>query len=665
MTHKNRSHSHRGKSKRKTTSKQNTEGILRTTARGTGYVIVEDQEESITIDQRSLNTGLDGDSVEICLLPTRDTKKLTGEVVRVISRAKTRFVGTITKDGPSNYFSPQDQRIYVDFIVPKQSLRKARQGDKVLIEMVAWDNPKKPPEARVVSVIGRAGEHETEIQAILLDRGAHTRFPRSVTQEARAIQSDAQTILHTELSNRLDMRHVTTLTIDPDDAKDFDDALSFRMLSDGTIEIGVHIADVTHYVTEGLELDKEAKERGTSIYLVDRTIPMLPEELSNDLCSLNPNEDKLAYSVIFQCDPSVLTGSKPLSILSFQITETVINSDERLTYRDAQDIIEGDHDSPYSEAILALHKISEKLRAENKKKGALTFEQEEVKFKLDEKGKPVDVYVKQILDSNHLVEQFMLLANRKVTEHIKETIPEAERLFFYRIHDNPPADRIVDLIELLRSLGYAPRASDGTLPSKELNRILGLVKGHPEEILVQTAAIRSMAKAIYSTENVGHYGLAFDNYTHFTSPIRRYPDMIVHRLLKMYGQGQRLKKKLWNDIAALADSLSNTERTAMETERASIKFKQVEYMADNLGKVYDGVISGVTEWGLFVQDTRTKSEGLIRVRTMNDDFYVFEKSKMRLVGQDKGKRYTLGDPIRFKVKDVNVDARTIDCILVT
>jgi len=636
------------------------EGIINVTPKGVGYVEVPDTEEDIEIESQFLNTALHKDSVRVLLHPFIQGERQRGEVTEILVRNKMEYVGVLEKNSGFFFLVPQDQRMYVDIIIPLADSGGAEAGQKVLSAITKWDDPKKNPEGRVIKIIGKPGDHNVEMQAIVLDRGLRPDFPVNVLEEAQKIKQNEEAVVAEGFAARRDIRNITTFTIDPVDAKDFDDAISVRDLPNGELEIGVHIADVSHYVIPGTDLDTEAARRGNSIYLVDRTIPMLPEVLSNDLCSLNPNEDKLTFSAIFTFPKSTLTDGKHPKITSQWFGKTVINSNKRFTYEEAQGILDAKSGIFYDE-LLTLNTLAKKLRKEREERGALAFEHEEVRFELDQDGKPVRVYKKILQDTNKLVEEFMLLANKKVAHYVHELGKKENKLFVYRVHDEPDQERIQNLIEFLNKLGYNVKiGKHQRISSKELGDILKMTEGEAEKDMIQTAAIRSMAKAIYSTKNIGHYGLAFEHYTHFTSPIRRYADLMVHRLLEIYLAGKHATQEELHRYAGLSSYTNQMEQLAADAERASIKYKQVEYMTERVGMVFDGVISGVTEWGVYVEEKETKSEGMVRMRDLGNDFYVFDKKHYQIVGERTKKRYRLGDTVRVKVKRANMDQRQID-----
>lgn len=641
------------------------EGILRTTAKGLGFVIVEGEDEDIAIESSFLNTGLNGDTVRVLLHPEVSGKQRTGEITEIILRAKMEFVGTLEGEKQKGFFflDPQDPKMYVDIFVPAKKAKNAKGGQKVLVKITKWDNQKKNPEGEVVEVIGKPGDNNVEMEAIVLDKGLRIEFPEKVERQAKEIEEGAAENIAQEAKKRRDMRSITTFTIDPETAKDFDDALSFEELSDGNIEVGIHIADVTHYVTPGGEIDKAATRRATSIYLVDRTIPMLPEALSNNICSLMPDVERLAFSAVFTFHKdSFKKGGRP-KIIEQWFGETVIKSDKRFSYEDAQEILDNE-DGLFYDELNKLNILAHKIRKQKFAAGAISLETEEVKFVLDETGKPVDVMRKERGDTHKMIEDFMLLANKKVAEYASKKIGEKKGHFVYRIHPMPEPEKIANLAALLNTLGYNITIKEGRVPSKDLNDVLLKAEGTAEENLIQTATIRSMAKAIYSTKNVGHYGLAFKHYAHFTSPIRRYPDMMVHRLTKLYLAGKKAPQAMLEEYDTLSLHSSEMEKTASEAERGSIKYKQVEYMTERVGKTFDGVISGVTEWGIYVEEAHSKSEGMVRLKDMQDDYYTLDEKTRTIKGEKYKKKYRLGDKVKVKVKNADLERRVIDYVFV-
>lgn len=617
------------------------EGIINISYKGTGYVRQGDQD-SIEVEHSFLGTAFNGDLVEVLLHPHKKGEVPTGEVTKILNRSKKGYAGVLEKENGTYFLVPSDLKVYVDIIIPEEKLNGAKIGEKVFVTIADWTDMKKSPIGEVSKVLGQPMENNTEMEAIALEKGFNSSFPHNIIKEAEKISERG--ILKEDESERKDMRHVTTFTIDPIDAKDFDDAISFQKLSNGNLEIGVHIADVSHYVKNGSDLDKEARTRGTSVYLVDRTIPMLPEELSNGLCSLNPNVDRLTFSAIFEMDKGGAVHNKWFG-------KTIINSDKRFTYEEAQKILD-DKGGLFYEELLTLNQIAKKLLKKRFDEGAISLEQDEVRFKLDENGVPLSVYVKERGDTNKLVEEFMLLANRQVAEFMSST-KDGEKfgVFLYRIHDLPNKEKVSDLVSFLKRIGYKVKLKDGIIMPEEINRIVRELEDSPLKDTINTAIIRTMAKAVYSTKNIGHFGLGFKFYTHFTSPIRRYPDVIVHRLLLEFLQSKNIAKEKWLDYERISLESSLREKEASEAERSSIKYKQVEYMSSRIGEKFEGTITGVTEWGLYVEDKKTKCEGMVSIRDLKDDYYVFDKKGMSISGKKTHKKYILGDPIKFVVKN--------------
>ena len=669
-----------------------SQGVISITAKGTGYVAIgekKDKGQDPEIDSKHLKTALHGDMVEIILHP-KGKNRQTAEVSKIISRAKMRFAGVLEQENlavkpPSGIFflKPDDPKMYTDILIPAQASNGAKVGQKVFVEIVSWTNPRKAPEGRVIKILGNPGDNNTEMHAIAMEKGFDSELPKKVEEEAREIKKRG--IQESDYAGRRDFRKTLTFTIDPSDAKDFDDAISFRILpslskegvggsnsknhhlASGTppqqgrelYEIGIHIADVSHYVKIGSALDEEARERGTSVYLVDRTIPMLPEELSNDLCSLVPNKDRLTMSAVFTID-------KHAKVKSEWYGRTVIHSQKRFTYEEAEESINKTA-TPLHKELSILNNLAKLLTIERFKNGAISLEQEEVKFVLDPEGVPIKVIKKERGNSNKLVEEFMLLANKKVAEVLspkKIKGVKDESISLYRIHDLPSREKMADLAFFLRSLGHKISLINGMIPNQEINNLLKSLSGKGEENTVQRAVIRSMAKAIYSTQNIGHYGLAFEHYTHFTSPIRRYPDIMVHRLLTNFLAGKKINKNKILEYEKIARISSEQEKRASDAERASIKYKQVEYMSKRIGEHFEGIISGITEWGIYVEEVGTKCEGLVRVRDIKNDFYVFNEKRLELVGQKNKKKYRLGDKVKIKVKGIDLEKKTIDYSLI-
>ena len=620
---------------------------------GKNSFIPDDGGDPIFIAERNSAHAMNNDRVRIAYYARRRGKTAEGEVLEVLERANDSFVGTLEVTKNYAFLLTENRTLANDIFIPKDKLKGGRSGDKAVVKITEWPDKAKNPIGQVIDILGRAGDNNTEMHAILAEFGLPYSYPENVEAAADKIP-DA--IPAEEIAKREDFRRVTTFTIDPKDAKDFDDALSIRSLGGGLWEVGVHIADVSHYVKEGSIIDKEAEKRATSVYLVDRTIPMLPERLCNLLCSLRPNEEKLAYSVIF-------TLNDKAEVLNHRIVHTVIKSDRRFTYEEAQQVIEtGEGD--YKFELLELDRLAKILREKRFANGALEFDRVEVKFEIDDKGKPLRVYFKESKDANKLVEEFMLLANRTVAEAVgKAPQGKKAKVFPYRIHDLPDPAKLDTLAQFIARFGYKLRTAAGKEElTRSINRLLTDVKGKKEENLVETVSIRAMQKARYSTHNIGHYGLGFDYYTHFTSPIRRYPDMMVHRLLTKYldEHGRTVSEKKYE---ALCEHSSAMEQLAAQAERASIKYKQVEFMQEHVGQVYDGVISGVTEWGLYVELNENKCEGMVPIRDLDDDYYEYDEKNYCLRGRRKKHVYSLGDAITVRVARANLEKKQLDFAL--
>ena len=634
-------------------------GIIGITSKGTGYVTSAGFDMDIQIEPQFLNTALHGDEVEFFVFPQIEKERLDGEIIRVLWRAKMEFVGTVDKRKGSaiSFIVPDDKRMYTDIFISPAESGRVRNNWKVLVRIIKWDDPKKNPEGRIVKVLGKKGDNDAEMESIVLEKGFQMKFPPKVEKEAELLGKISKPIPRKDIDGRRDFRRITTFTIDPEDAKDFDDALSFKKVSDDVFEIGVHIADVSHYVREGGRLDEEARRRGVSIYLVDRTIPMLPEVLSNDVCSLNPGQDKLTFA-------AVLTISSGGHIQKAWLGRTIINSNKRFAYEEAQKALD-EKKGEYYDELNRLNELAKILRGKRMKMGALDFDKEEVKFKLDAKGKPLSVAQKPRLDVHKLVEEFMILANKEVASYLSREVKRINKgASVYRIHGAPKKEAIDELLFLLRMLGHEIEVKGENISSKELNEIFEKIKGKPEESLVKTVAMRSMAKAIYSIRNIGHYGLALENYTHFTSPIRRYADLLVHRILERHLKGGHLRSQeiAWHHN--FAAELSQREIDATDAERSSVAYKQVEYMLGKTGHVFEGVISGITTWGVYVEESRTKASGMVKFKDMKDDFYVFSKETYSLVGTRRKRKYSVGDKVKIKIIGGDLERKILDYIFV-
>ena len=632
-------------------------GRISINSKGIGFLMQENVEEDIEIAPEDTYIALSGDEVNVKLTGKKSAhgRKL-GAVVEVIARKQTSFVGTSIRESGVTFGIADSRKIHVPFVLINADVEP---GYKILFELLNWKNPNEAPTGKLIEIIGKKGDNDAEMASIALERGFKSTFPHQVENEAKKIKDSALNDMEQEIPKRRDFRKVLTCTIDPKDAKDFDDAISFKKINDNLFEIGVHIADVSHYLTPKSELDKEAQKRGVSVYLVDRTIPMLPEILSNDLCSLNPNEDKLTFSAVFEVDHMGHVHNNWFG-------KTIIHSDKRFTYEEAQAVIETG-EGPFGDTLKTLNSIAKELYKKREEKGAISFEQDEVKFELDDAGRPIRVFRKVRLDAHKLVEEFMLLANREVAIFVNKKYKKEEKgtpLFLYRIHDTPDKDRIAELSIFLKAIGYSLPIEDGSVTGNDLNALFKKIEGEAEEGLIKTTTIRSMAKAIYSTNNIGHFGLSFDYYTHFTSPIRRYPDVLVHRLLQKHLLGEKIPQQEFAFYENMASQNTESEIKAAEAERESIKLKQVEYMSNKINQPLSGIISGITDWGVYIEEKETKAEGLLKLRDLNDDYYKVDAKNYCIVGEKTGKRIRLGDNVKFKFSAFDIEKKTLDCKLI-
>ena len=627
------------------------EGVVVSITPGALYVHVEEFESDVYIARRNARGALDGDRISLVVARKSRNGELEGTVVEVLERSKRPYIGTAEITKNSIFVSVDSRRLGIDIYLPRTKYPKVEEGDKLSVRVVDWPEGERLPHGELVEILGKAGENDTEMHAILAEFDLPYHFTKDVEQAAERISGE---ITAEEVARRRDMRDRTTFTIDPADAKDFDDALSITPLGEGLWEIGVHIADVTHYVTPGSVVDCEAVQRATSVYLVDRTVPMLPERLCNELCSLRPHEDKLCFSAVFRLNDQA-------DILDEWFGRTVIHSSRRYTYEEAQEIIEGG-EGDYRSEILTLNRLAQSLREARFKHGAIAFVRDEIRFRLDEKGRPLGMYAKVQKEANMLIEEFMLLANRRVAEFCAHRIVNGRKVprpMVFRVHDEPSEEKLGRFRDFALRFGHYFKATKGRAVAREMNKLLGAIAGTAEANAITTLAVRSMAKATYTTDNIGHYGLAFPYYTHFTSPIRRYPDMLVHRLLASYLAGEKRKDK--KALEALAVHSSEREIVASEAERASIKYKMAEFMKDRIGEEFEGVVSGLTDWGIYVELNDTHIEGRAFLRDIDDgDYYYFDEARYEVVGRSSGVRLTLGTPVRIRVRGVDLSRRTLD-----
>ena len=645
-------------------------GTLDITSNGNGYFISEDYEEDIFVPNVNLGKGLHGDMVKVYVYKKRRSNKLEADVVEVVERAKSDFVGVLQLNKNFGFVLPDSNKMYADIFISQSKLNGAEHGDKVQATIIDWPEKSKNPFGKITKVLGKPGDHNTEMHSILLEYDLPYEFPSEVEKDAETLSIE---ITKDEITKRRDMRSDLTFTIDPKDAKDFDDALSFTKLENGNYEIGIHIADVSHYVQPKTILDAEAYERATSVYLVDRVVPMLPEMLSNGVCSLRPNEEKLTFSAVFEINEKA-------QIIKQWFGRTITYSDKRFAYEEAQAIIENKNnivpanvsltgqeykvDDAIVEAILKLDELAKILRKKRMKQGAISFDRVEVKFHLDEAANPVGVYFKEAKDANKLIEEFMLLANRKVAEFIGKSKggKPSNKTFVYRVHDEPDIEKLASLQNIISKFGYKINTDTRESTSDSLNQLLSDVHGKAESNMIETLAIRSMSKAVYTTQNIGHYGLAFDYYSHFTSPIRRYPDILTHRLLQHYlDGGNSAKQEVYEEKCKHS---SKREELASKAERDSIKYMQVKYMQDHKDEVFDGVITGVTEWGIYVEITKNKCEGMVRIRDIKSDYYIFDEEQYAIVGQSTKQMYQLGDNVQVQVKKTDLERKHLDFNLI-
>ncbi len=627
-------------------------GVVDMKQSGKAYIITPELDEDVFIAYNNTGTALHGDKVKVHLFPKRKGYKIEGQIVEILSRARINFVGTISLSGKIGFLIPDDATIPIDIMIPPENMKKAKNGQKAVVKIIEWTKHAKNPIGEVVEILGTPGDHDVEMKSILVNHNFPLSFSRAAEKEAAKIK---ETISEDEIRNYRDFRGVFTITIDPEDAKDFDDAISLKKVRENVWEVGIHIANVSHYVKEGSAIDKEGYERGTSVYLVDRVIPMLPEKLSNLVCSLRPNEDKLCFSAVF-------IMNEKAEVLEEWFGETIIRSNRRYNYEEVQAIIEGG-DGDNKDELLILNDLAQNLRSARFKSGAINFNTVEVKFKLDENGKPLNTYIVESKEANWLIEEFMLLANRKVAELIGMKRGNSKpKTFVYRIHDEPNQEKLTRFTEFIGKMGYNLKTTSRKVVANSFNKLFEQISGKAESSIIENIAIRTMAKAEYSTKNIGHYGLDFKYYTHFTAPIRRYPDLMVHRLLKDYLAGKPSVSE--EDFEPLCQHSSEMERKAELAERESVKYKQVEYMMDKIGQEFYGLISGVSKWGIYVEIEENKCEGMISLKYLSDDFYYLDEDNYRVVGQRYGQEYKLGDRLKIRVRKVDMQKKQMDFVLV-
>ncbi len=648
----------------KSTQAKVLEGIIMVRGKGTGFISAPGHDEDIVIYPENLNRALDGDIVAFEITQTKPGKRQEGRVLKIIEVKRSEFIGSVDKTGNTYRLSPDNKRVHIRPVL--ENATATHEGMKIVAKIKEWKNPLSEPIATIVEVLGPVGDHETEMQAIIRSGGLSPNFPPSVAKAAKDIYAAKEEIFKNAVEDstgntprRRDMRDRTTCTIDPVDAKDFDDAISFHPLPNGNYEIGIHIADVSHYVIEGEPIDIEAQSRGTSVYLVDRVIPMLPEELSNDLCSLRPNEDRLSFSAVFEM-------TKEGEVLNEWFGQTIIHSNKRFSYEEAQEVLDRGEGVLHTE-LSTLMEIGRKLRKERYKDGAIAFDQPEVKFELDKDGTPIRVYQKIRTETMLMIEDYMLLCNKRVAEFVYNHTKKKGRdaAFVYRIHDVPNPDKIEDLAIFMHALGYEFKTHKGLVSAEDINKLLKQIEGSTLENLIKTATIRSMAKAIYSTKNIGHFGLAFRYYTHFTSPIRRYPDLMAHKMLRKHLDGKMIGAQELAKYERLCIQSSEREMAAVAAERDSIKYKQVEFMQSKVGQIFDGVITGVTDWGVYVEEKESKAEGMVRLMNIKGDTFAHDPKKYHVKGAGSGKAYTLGDVVKVKLTRADMKERVLDFELVS